>query len=181
MTVALMTIPLRSPASDQCDRAYGRERTVAIHASSCCRTHCVPRRCRDEPGGPPEARQQSTVRGVLRYPRAFALVWHSLVRAQADHPHSLAARHAQSRHRSTARRWRQWYAHAPGHQPQTIPLFWRRAKGGVRDSSSCCQKLMVRLSQCFDSALVYDALLDLPYNYEREQPLLRVSPVFPVP
>ena len=28
---------------------------------------------------------------------------------------------------------------------------------------------------------VYDAMPDLPDNYEREQPLLRVSPVFPGP
>ena len=31
-----------------------------------------------------------------------------------------------------------------------FPVFWRCAKGGVRDGSSCCQKLVVRLSQRFD-------------------------------
>src|SRR5256885_1600050 len=32
-------------------------------------------------------------------------------------------------------------------------LFWRCAKGGVRNSSSCCQKLVVCLSQCFNKLL----------------------------
>src|SRR5947208_2821496 len=34
-----------------------------------------------------------------------------------------------------------------------FPIFWRCAKGAVRDSSSCCQKLLVRLSQRFDKLL----------------------------
>src|SRR2546430_1829842 len=34
-----------------------------------------------------------------------------------------------------------------------FPIFWRCAKGRVRDSSSCCQKLLVRLSQRFDKLL----------------------------
>src|SRR5207247_8697764 len=63
-----------------------------------------------------------------------------------------------------------------------FPLFWRCAKGGVRESSSCCQKNAgAPLAVLRQAALVYDALPDLLDNYEREQPLLRVSPVFPVP
>src|ERR1700687_240079 len=67
MVAVVLPVLQRLPASDECDRAYGHERKGAIHASSCCRTHCVPRRCRGESGGLRESQLQSTVRGVLRY------------------------------------------------------------------------------------------------------------------
>src|SRR5260221_3882220 len=182
MAVALPSIPLPLPASDERDRAYGHGRTASVRASSCCRTHCVPRRCRDETGGPPEARLQLTLHGAPRYLRAFAHVWHAWEHAQAYHRYSLAARHAQSRRRSTVRRGRQCCAHALGHQPQTtlllLELCEKRCRAQQRSQPETAGAPRAALRQ---AAPVYDALPDLPDNYEREQPLLRVFPVFLVP
>src|SRR5438105_589487 len=71
--VAIVLMTLRLLVADERDRAYGRERKAATRASSFCRTHCAPRQCRGEPGGLPEARQQSTAYAALRSPPAFVL------------------------------------------------------------------------------------------------------------
>src|SRR5205807_8925570 len=85
--VAIVLMTLRLLVANERDRAYGGERKAATRASSFCRTHCGPRQCRGEPGGLPEARQQSTAYAALQSPPAFVLVWHALESVQAHHQH----------------------------------------------------------------------------------------------